>query len=244
MTVGQESVMVVGLAEVTSLLERQRGLLRQALSVGVELEGIIAQGDAEGLKALWIDGANLSSNFEHWTRRYERRGSGCRRPRSGRGSKWCGGRRRWRGCGSRCWSRCGDKSERYGRRRRNWRGRRAGWWRRVRRPTHIGRDAWWRRGSWTAEASVVKSELLNKPQDSAADLDAAETLTARAGGRLDELADIIRAYNQVTENLQRSHEALRGQVARLQEELASTNAQLQRQQAAGGAGGDGGGNCP
>jgi signal transduction histidine kinase len=46
--------------------------------------------------------------------------------------------------------------------------------------------------------------------------------------RLDDLAQIIRAYNQVTENLQRSHEALRLQVASLQEQLASADAQLQR----------------
>lgn len=50
MTVGQESVMVAGFAEATALLERQRGLLREALAVGVELEGIIAQGDIERLR--------------------------------------------------------------------------------------------------------------------------------------------------------------------------------------------------
>jgi len=49
-----------------------------------------------------------------------------------------------------------------------------------------------------------------------------------AGGRHDDLAQIIRAYNQVTERLQHSHEALQVQVVRLQEELASTNAKLQR----------------
>lgn len=46
--------------------------------------------------------------------------------------------------------------------------------------------------------------------------------------RGDELLEIIRAYNAVTENLQKTHESLRDQVARLQAELASTNAQLQR----------------
>ncbi|MCC7204955.1 MAG: hypothetical protein IT441_07725, partial [Phycisphaeraceae bacterium] len=51
---------------------------------------------------------------------------------------------------------------------------------------------------------------------------------APADERLDDLAQIIRAYNQVTENLQKSHEGLQAQVARLREELASTNAQLQR----------------
>ncbi|MCC7145089.1 MAG: hypothetical protein IT443_01440 [Phycisphaeraceae bacterium] len=49
-----------------------------------------------------------------------------------------------------------------------------------------------------------------------------------AADRLEDLTDIIRAYNQVTENLQRSHEALRQEVTRLQTELASSNAQLQR----------------
>ncbi|MEE9213027.1 MAG: ATP-binding protein [Phycisphaeraceae bacterium] len=51
---------------------------------------------------------------------------------------------------------------------------------------------------------------------------------AEASDRLDDLAQIIGAYNQVTENLQRSHESLRAQVVRLQQQLASTDAQLQR----------------
>jgi len=46
--------------------------------------------------------------------------------------------------------------------------------------------------------------------------------------RLDDLAQIISAYNQVTEKLQTSHEALEAEVARLRRELVSTNAQLQR----------------
>ncbi len=46
--------------------------------------------------------------------------------------------------------------------------------------------------------------------------------------RLDDLAQIIRAYNEVTEKLQVSHESLKAQVVRLQSELASTNAKLQR----------------
>ena len=49
-----------------------------------------------------------------------------------------------------------------------------------------------------------------------------------AGERGDDLAEIIRAYNQVTERLQESHEKLKGEVLRLRRELASTNAQLQR----------------
>ena len=49
-------------------------------------------------------------------------------------------------------------------------------------------------------------------------------LTARA----EDLAQIVAAYNQVTEKLQQSHEALRLQVDRLQAQLASKDAQLQR----------------
>ena len=46
--------------------------------------------------------------------------------------------------------------------------------------------------------------------------------------RLGDLREIIESYNTVTENLQRSHDALRDHVRRLQDELASTDAQLQR----------------
>ena len=46
--------------------------------------------------------------------------------------------------------------------------------------------------------------------------------------RLEDLTQIIRAYNHVTEKLQVSHESLKQQVVRLQQELASTDAQLQR----------------
>jgi len=46
--------------------------------------------------------------------------------------------------------------------------------------------------------------------------------------RLDDLTQIIQAYNQVTKKLQASHEALREQVVRLQHKLASTDARLQR----------------
>lgn len=44
----------------------------------------------------------------------------------------------------------------------------------------------------------------------------------------DDLSQIIRAYNEVTDRLQRNHETLQSEVLRLREELASTNAQLQR----------------
>lgn len=45
---------------------------------------------------------------------------------------------------------------------------------------------------------------------------------------MDDLAQVIRAYNEVTDRLQHSHERLKGEVFRLRRELASTNAQLQR----------------
>lgn len=51
---------------------------------------------------------------------------------------------------------------------------------------------------------------------------APETLAA------DDLSQIIRAYSEVTDRLQRNHETLQNEVLRLREELASTNAQLQR----------------
>ncbi|MBI1369503.1 MAG: hypothetical protein GC162_12725 [Planctomycetes bacterium] len=46
--------------------------------------------------------------------------------------------------------------------------------------------------------------------------------------RLDELTQIIEAYNRVTNNLQQSHDTLTRQVVRLQEQLASANEALQR----------------
>ncbi|MHB1158247.1 MAG: sensor histidine kinase [Phycisphaerales bacterium] len=49
-----------------------------------------------------------------------------------------------------------------------------------------------------------------------------------AESRASELVEIIRAYNQVTDRLRRSHELLHSEVERLQHELASANAALQR----------------
>ena len=46
--------------------------------------------------------------------------------------------------------------------------------------------------------------------------------------RVDDLAQIIGAYNQVTQKLRESHESLSAEIVRLQKELASTDAQLQR----------------
>jgi signal transduction histidine kinase len=44
----------------------------------------------------------------------------------------------------------------------------------------------------------------------------------------DGLAEIIQAYNQVTDRLQKSHESLQAEVVRLRRELASADEQLQR----------------
>lgn len=46
--------------------------------------------------------------------------------------------------------------------------------------------------------------------------------------RAEELAEIIRAYNDVTDKVAQSHARLESEVMRLRRELASTNAQLQR----------------
>ncbi len=53
-------------------------------------------------------------------------------------------------------------------------------------------------------------------------------VAAKPEPRLDDLAQIIGAYNEVTDRLQRSHETLQQEVLRLRRELASTNAQLER----------------
>lgn len=49
-----------------------------------------------------------------------------------------------------------------------------------------------------------------------------------ASDRMEELVEIVSAYNQVTDKLQKSHEALTHEVRRLQDELASANAALMR----------------
>jgi len=46
--------------------------------------------------------------------------------------------------------------------------------------------------------------------------------------RIDELSQIVDAYNRVTENLQRSHDTLTAEVQRLQDQLATANAALER----------------
>ena len=51
---------------------------------------------------------------------------------------------------------------------------------------------------------------------------------ATSDRRLDDLSQMIRAYHEVTEKLQISHESLEAQVKSLQRQLVSTNAKLQR----------------
>ncbi len=46
--------------------------------------------------------------------------------------------------------------------------------------------------------------------------------------RMEELVEIVRAYNDVTTRMEEAHEQLNSEVARLQKELASANAALQR----------------
>jgi signal transduction histidine kinase len=53
-------------------------------------------------------------------------------------------------------------------------------------------------------------------------------LSADATDRMADLSQVIDAYNRVTENLQRSHDTLTAEVQRLQEQLASANAALER----------------
>jgi len=62
--------------------------------------------------------------------------------------------------------------------------------------------------------------------DSAIPAEASEA--SEASQRFQDLSQLVAAYNDVTEKLQQSHEALKGEVVRLQQELASTDAQLQR----------------
>jgi len=53
-------------------------------------------------------------------------------------------------------------------------------------------------------------------------------VASRSGMTPDDLGELLRAFSDVTERLQRTHETLRAEVARLQGELSSANAQLRR----------------
>ncbi len=71
-------------------------------------------------------------------------------------------------------------------------------------------------------------DLSISPHPGQAPLCADQTGVSPVMPGADDLAEIIRAYNQVTEKLQLSHESLQGEVVRLRRELASADAQLQR----------------
>ncbi len=73
----------------------------------------------------------------------------------------------------------------------------------------------------------MTTTLAHPDVDSIADA-SDRTPGEHSANRLDDLAGIIRAYTEVTDKLQRSHEALHDEVARLQRELTGANAQLQR----------------
>ncbi len=70
----------------------------------------------------------------------------------------------------------------------------------------------------------------NHPSPSPQDPPPTPGTAALRDARLDDLAEIITAYNAVTEKLQNSHATLQDEVLRLRRELTSANAQIQRQQ--------------
>ena len=83
----------------------------------------------------------------------------------------------------------------------------------------------------------MTTALLQKPapgvdQPAGAERSLADDADAGALGEAtlsrDDLMELMTAYNAVTERLQASHEALQTETQRLRDELASTNAQLQR----------------
>jgi len=67
---------------------------------------------------------------------------------------------------------------------------------------------------------------------SLSDFDASKAQTGAmiqsSSRELDDLSEVIDAYNHVTESLRQSHEKLRSEVVRLQHQLASADAKLQR----------------
>jgi len=74
-------------------------------------------------------------------------------------------------------------------------------------------------------SSEVSSEATPKTSP-----EASSEVSGSGGGVLaaEDLAEVIRAYSAVADRLQASHEALSGEVVRLQEELVAKNAQLER----------------
>lgn len=80
----------------------------------------------------------------------------------------------------------------------------------------------------TIHAIETKPQPFAEPIQRAA-AEAKPRLAPQAAGvSATDLAQIIEAYNGVTEKMQASHERLQGEVVRLRRELTSANAQLQR----------------
>lgn len=77
----------------------------------------------------------------------------------------------------------------------------------------------------TSPASPPQAHAAPTP---ASQVTQATPATLAPDARLDDLAQIIQAYTQVTDKLEKSHGLLGAEVERLQKELASTDAQLQR----------------
>src|SRR6185369_15038101 len=81
----------------------------------------------------------------------------------------------------------------------------------------------------TRDEGTMTAALI-PPSDAPADSAATrgDNALASRADRLNEISQIISAYNTVTQRLQESHDTLLRQVARLQEQLASADAALQR----------------
>lgn len=79
--------------------------------------------------------------------------------------------------------------------------------------------------STPSDASRVSAAQASPPQPGG---EATQPPLTDGAARLDELAELVRAYNDVTEKLRHSHETLSAEVVRLRGELASADAQLQR----------------
>lgn len=79
-----------------------------------------------------------------------------------------------------------------------------------------------------ATPAPIDRALVGSVNDSANNADNSAAPAVEPDARLDDLAQIIQAYTQVTDKLEKSHSLLGSEVERLQKELASTDAQLQR----------------
>jgi len=88
----------------------------------------------------------------------------------------------------------------------------------------------------TSNPTPSRSRMTTQTQKSAVPLDGHAAKAQAAGlvaepsslAKATDLAEIIGAYNQATDKLRHSHEALQDEIIRLRKELASADAQLQR----------------